>query len=408
MDKTVHVNVIGAGFAGLECALFLARHGVRVHLFNCKQKKSSCSDFCYCQNENLSQSDSRMGDQLRQEIKVIGSVLVEDEIHLHKQKDFNSDKIIEVWLEKAKKHPNIDYFDICVHEINLKEVNVIASGHRTEGRLYEWLKNEFGSLRCNNTYPIYPLVEGIDESVLKKKDECDKAFYLPLSYDEYISLCNKIIEERNKYVDYLKKRGQEVECVEEIVLKNKDALKNIVLKPVLLNCERPYAVLKLTGCKGKFLVHGFCSNLPVESQERILKSIKGMQNINLVREGSPQHNSYLNAPLIINEHWQSLRRENLFFAGNIAGVFGHIEGMASGLIVAHNVLSYIKGRKMPILPQKTCLWQLTSNLISQNPLNFSPISVNCDIIKEEDRKELFDNSISLLTKFEEDFNGRNV
>lgn len=413
MENNFHVNVIGGGFAGIECALFLARHGIRVHMFNWRGAPYKCDGLGACQNEGLSANDILARQILRGEIKKLGSELVWEEERLNKlfPNTCNADKILDYGVERLKSNKNIDYFDICVHEINLKEINVIASGSRTEGKLYEWLQNEFGSLRCYNCYQQMPIVNCVEIDKLKSKAEHDGVYYIPFNYEEYISLCNEIIKQRNDNLDYLKNKNHDLRCIEDIVIKNKDALKNTFMKPVFLcGIEKPYAALKLKEVGDNFQIDGFCSNLPEASQKQIINSIKALSRSNLIRCSRPISNSYLNAPSVINNFGQAHKCERLFFAGNIAGIFGHVEGMASGLYVGHNVLNFIKGKRMSELPQKTCIGHLMQKLITQNALNFNPIIANYDIIKSniDTEKEIFASSIALISKFEEEYNGRNV
>ena len=381
MSNLAHVNIIGAGFAGIECALFLARHGIRVHIFNKIQGSYLCD--CYNHIKNFT---------LREEARALSSSLIDklEEFENIAPAKCPAGRTLEYGLKQLKENNFIDYFDLNVYEINTKEINIIASGQRTDGKLFEWLQSELGSMRCFNTYPIYMSVDGVNEEKCIRKGN---DLYIPLNYEEYITLCNAIIHQRNENPCKEKK----YECIEEIVVKNKDALRNHCMKPIFLGIEKPYAVINLK--KGKIL-EGFCSSLPFSSQVEIIKKIKGLENAILLREGKATKNCYLNAPMVINKYGQSLKRENIFFAGNISGIFGHVEGMISGLYVARNVLSYIKGKRFTSFPENTCFGGLIKELMTQNANKFTPIRSRCDII------EKYKEGILSLKKYEEEINGK--
>lgn len=399
-----HVNVIGAGFAGIECAYFLARRGVRVHVFNSASSIYKCDELtCDHNGEN-----KLWKDRLGKELKILGSVLIgESEKQNALSEECPAAKVIEYGLEKLKNHPYVDYFDICIDEINPKEVNIIATGPHTEGKLYEHLCDEFGSIRCFNQYPIYPLLTGIKTQLCKKRPDDDKHLYIPLSYNEYITFCNCIITARNMYAKLIGFIPNEHDtfCIERLVEKNKDALKSSFMQPVFLEgqSEKPYAVIKINKMQYGYEVDGFCSNLPIDYQARVLRSLPALSEVDVLRAAKATPNMYINAPMLINEYGQTQTKDNLFFAGNISGVFGHLEGMYSGLYVAHQVYNYIKGRRLCDFPKKSAISGIMSKLMTQNVVKFLPIVKNYDIIDLAD-----DAGLNELRKFEEDFNGRDV
>lgn len=372
-----HVNVIGAGFAGIECALALAKRGLRVHVFNVPMQACSCDGY---EIFGQSKQTCMLQEKLRKETRALGSVLIDEEERLNhlQSKKCNADKVIEYGIKLIKQNKNIDYFELAIHELNLKEVNVVATGHNTLPQLMQYFQDMFGSMKVFNFYKVFPCItsDNLEEKLYCLEDK----YFLPLSYEEYIKLCNCIIKERNN--------AQITEnindLIENIVIKGKDALKNQCMKEVFLPCERPYAVLHLNKLEDGFEICDFCSGLCVQAQERIIRSIKGLENVILLNAGKPIVNSYLNSPIVINEFGQAQKIENLFFAGNIAGLVGHVEGMASGLNVAKNVLAYINGKVMTPPNKESVYGQLIDKLFAQSAINFKPIMANYDILKSRE------------------------
>lgn len=413
------VNVIGAGFAGIECALFLADHGINVHIFDCGSDYEC--DCCHCEvfggggdAQNLAR------DLLRGELHTLGSALIEKESKLRKEMSGRclAKKLLAYGLEKVKKHKRIEYFNLCVSDLNLEEVNVVASGPHTKGGLFAWLKNLYGSMRFHDNCCRYPILQGVDEEKLYVKDGDDKHFYIPFDYEKYIALCNQIIKERNTLLEKGINISKNPQTIESMVAKEKDCLKNNIMRPIYLSSldKKPYAVIKLTKEDKGYVLEGFSSLLPPQAQYEIINSIDGLEKCVIMEIGKSFENSYINAPFVINAFGQSTKFENVFFAGNVAGVFGHIESMAMGLYVGHNVLSFVSHKQMVAIPSETAIGSMMKK-ITQNTIKFDPIEANYDIISMQKvyktlrgkQDFLFKRSFYLIEKYKEGcFNGKHV
>lgn len=405
--KTGFVNVIGCGFAGIECALFLAEHGVNVHVFDCKKSGYRCN--CpSCEVFGVDEENQAFArDLLRSELRILGSGLIEKEDELLQKDRMAScvaDKLLSYGLEKVKNHPKIEYFQLCVTELNLKEINVIASGPHTDSKLFEYLKNLHGSMRLFDTYNLCPVVDNIKEEDFSIRND---ELFMPLDYQSYISLCNRIL---NEIVP-----GQKLGQLEELAKKEKDGLKNTVMRPVFIDGleEKPYACIKLKKLRKGYEIEGFSSALPPESQYKIITSIKGLENAIILRSGKVIENHYINAPFVINHFSQSTKFENLFYAGNISGVFGHIESMASGLYVGYNLLNYIAGKGLKALPKASGMGSLIDKVICSGAIKNEPkVSSYDDIMTDRNfktikgkSKHLFEESEKNIKKFKEEVFG---
>lgn len=203
-----------------------------------------------------------------------------------------------------------------------------------------------------------------------------------------------------------------------MVAKEKDCLKNNIMRPIYLSSldKKPYAVIKLTKEDKGYVLEGFSSQLPPQAQYEIINSIDGLEKCVIMEIGKSFENSYINAPFVINAFGQSTKFENVFFAGNVAGVFGHIESMAMGLYVGHNVLSYVSHKQMVAIPSETAIGSMMKK-ITQNTIKFDPIEANYDIISMQKvyktlrgkQDFLFKRSFYLIEKYKEGcFNGKHV
>ena len=409
-----YVNVIGCGFAGCECALSLAGMGVKVHVFDDRDTRKpnwGNSPVDFAGKKAFAKS------LLRHELAILGSSLMKIEAEARKNGEIlDSQKLLERAREKVKAHPNIQFFEMSINEFNFEEVNVIATGPKTNNALFSYLVDIFGTRRCFDCFPLYPLIKNIDESVFIKKGDF---LFLPFDYDQYIALINKIVTKLNEEILFQQKKPLQ-NTIEYYVLKEKDMLKKEAMLPIYLeDCQKPYAVLKLEKIGQYFQIDGFGSSLSVEGQLEILHSIKGLQNCILVQKGEAKEDCYINAPYMINEFCQSTRFDNLFFAGNIAGVYGKTESIASGLYTANNVFSFLNEKAFVKLPSNTCLGHMMKKIIKSNNFNcskFEPIFADYDIIetnkgKTAHEKEAFLEARSkmMLERYKEELkNGKHV
>lgn len=412
--KSNVVNVIGCGYAGSECALTLANRGVKVHVFDHeRENKDSHASFDY--NELIYKKPFAK-ELLKEELRILGSNLLKIEKEIFGEGEKINDKIfIERVKNRVINHPNIQFFDFNVKEINYDEITVISTGANTDKDLYDHLIEIFGARKCFDCFPVFPLIKQIDFSKLCKKGE---NYFLPLSYKQYIDLINLIVLKLNCEIIA---KGDKIQqgTIESMVLKEKDCLKNEYLNPVYIdNCEKPYAVVKLEKVGDCFSIDGFASSLSIESQLAIIHSLQGLENAILIRKGQATQNCYINAPYMINQFCQSEKMPNLFFAGNIAGVFGKTESIACGLYVANNIMAYKNEKEFIKLPKDTCIGSMMQKIIKTNNFNYSkfnPIFADYDIIgidksiKSVEEKKVFlkDRSKRLLEKYKEELkNGK--
>ncbi len=423
MKNSKIVNIIGCGFAGIECALFLASQGKRVHIFDLEQD-------CYqCDCHNCEQIDKNNKNQiyarglLREELKILGSSLVEQESKLSKNGLIEcgcvASRLLEYGKKLIKENPNIEYFKASIKELDIDEINVVATGPRTDKDFFEWLKEQFGSMRCYDNFYDNPVVSGVDASLLYKKEgDNSDDLYFPFDYQSYIDFCNVIIKARNDYLDLSgnKQITSGELSIEKLVENGKDSLKNQVLRPCKLEGynDRPYAVLRLKKHNQGYELCGLSSDLPYILQDFIFSSLQPLKKCKLEKKGRILQNRYLNSPFVINYFSQSNKNDKLFFAGAITGLEGHLEAMASGLMVGYNILSLIFGKKIKPIPSCTCIGSMMKKIILINTLKFSPIVANYDIIEGSERFDSLDslknNQLAIsrgeLTKYMEDFNGK--
>lgn len=411
------VNVIGCGYAGIECALFLAGHGIKVHVFDIHRDYKCSCNHCTGKIDTLKEKFCKI--LIKRELDFLGSPLIKEENRLIKEgyPGCIASKVLEYGERLVKNSKNIEYFNAGISQINPREINVIATGSNTDEKMFEYLTEKFGSMRCFRHLQISPIIDNIDIKEFYKRKDNDEFLYLPLDYEEYLTFVNAVIRELNTLnISYNYKFLQNT--IEDLACKGKDAIKNYALMPVYLeNLERrPYAVMRLYRQGEGYSIEGISSKLCQISQIRILKSLHAFRNINLIRQSDVKDATYLNSRYVVNDYNQSLQDYNLFFAGAILGLNSYYDCIASGLYTAMNVNNYVTGKKMIELPKESLIGRLSRKVISSNLIKRNFSSLNYDVIENQgdftnpiNIDRLYNRSVESLTRFKEVYtNGKYV
>ena len=417
IEKKQIVNVIGSGFSGIECSLFLASHGIKVHLFDDgkEYKPEEVKKYIEC---NFSQKRKIFEEILLKELELLGSPLVRYKIE-SKQK-FDTDycqQLIKVGKDMIRNHENIQIFTTSVHQINPNEITVIASGNNTDERLIDFLIYYFGHMNCFKKIAVFPKFENVDLSKLYKVDDGENRYYLPLNREEY----NKFIDKIKYFVDkeMQNNRFSFIEnTMEWLVDKGEENLRNYAMIPIYISSlsEKPYAVLKFKETDKGLRLDEIGSKFSEEEQEIIFKSLKGFENAKLVKKADVINSCLLNSKFIINEFNQAVINNNIFFAGSILGIEGAIDSIATGLATAININKYFNDYQMQPLPRETCIGTIERKMISSKEIkpqvfldDYGFLSNEEDLTKEDIVERYFQRSVMNLEKFKERYkNGKHV
>ncbi|HEX2458192.1 MAG TPA: methylenetetrahydrofolate--tRNA-(uracil(54)-C(5))-methyltransferase (FADH(2)-oxidizing) TrmFO [Vicinamibacterales bacterium] len=172
-----------------------------------------------------------------------------------------------------------------------------------------------------------------------------------------------------------------------------DTLRFGPMKPVGLvdprTAREPYAVVQLrqdTLAGDHFSLVGFQTQMKWGEQARVLRLIPGLETAEFVRFGMIHRNTYINGPTVLRETWQTRRRDDLFFAGQVSGVEGYVESAASGLIAGRNAAALTLGRPLSAPPRTTAIGALAFYVSHANPRNYQPTNITFGIMEPiEDR-----------------------
>ena len=427
------VNVVGAGLAGAECAWQLAKRGIKVKLFEMKPQKfspaHSLNTFAelVCSNSLRAAGLENAPGLLKEEMRRLDSIII-------KSADLNSVpaggalavdrvKFSEDISKMLAQNENIEI--ICTEVTKLPEgdYTVIATGPLTSDALSE----EISKLTGNDYLHFYdaaaPVVttESIDYSCAYKASRYDKgeACYIncPMTEEEYEVFYNELINAECAHLKEFENNKVFEGCmpVEVMASRGKQTLLFGPLKPVGLpdpkTGKEPYAVVQLRQDNSEATLYnmvGFQTHLKFGEQKRVFGLIPALKNADFVRYGVMHRNTYINSPKLLNNLYQYVKDERIFFAGQITGVEGYIESAASGLAVGIYISQIIKSGQACVFPRETAIGALSHYISDKTIVNFQPMNINFGIIpsleerirkKREKNAKLSERALGIIDKY---------
>src|SRR6476469_4848120 len=423
------IKIIGAGLAGTEAAWQCARRGLDVELFEMRPIRSTpahqTADFAelVCSNSLKSDSENTAPWLLKEEMRRAGSLL----LSIARQCAVPAGHALAVdrvtfaarVTEEISPEPRIQVRREEVTKIDeAGEITVIATGPLTSDRLAaeiarlsasQALESE-SAVGAPHLYfydSISPIVEAdsIDMSRVYLAARYDKgsADYIncPMNEEEYARFYDALIaapavEEKDwENLNYFES------ClpIEEIARRGRDTLRFGPMKPVGLRDPRtgktPYAVVQLRQENlraDSYNLVGFQNHLKFGEQARVMRLIPGLENARFLRFGQIHRNTYINSPTLLRETQQMNEHPSVLFAGQICGVEGYVESIATGMLAGIHAAALL-ARNLPMAPPRaTALGSLTHYVTHADPKDFQPANITFDLLpalekKIRDRKE---------------------
>lgn len=410
------INIIGGGLAGSEAALYLANRGYKVLLYEMRPNKTTgahtTGDFAefVCSNSLGSSQITSASGLLKAEIEILGSNLIR-EAKNHSVPSGNSLSIDRFGFSGAvtkaiSENSNIETVNKEVNEIP-DGPTIVATGPLTSPDFSKKLKETFGEEHFKFFDAIAPIV---------KKDSIDfeKAFYAarwdkgeadfincPMTKEEYQNFYDILIGAETIELREFEKGKVFEGCmpVEVMAKRGVDTLRFGPMKPVGLFDRRKfapgdeerfrkqqfYAVVQLRQDDKEAELYnlvGFQTNLKWGEQKRLLQAIPGLGNAEITRYGVMHANTFINSPKILTKHLNTKARNDLFFAGQITGVEGYTESIATGLFSAINAARLLENKPLIELGAESMLGALIEYITFSGHKNFQPVNSNWGIIKE--------------------------
>jgi len=431
-SKNQFVNVIGAGLAGCEAALYLAQNNIKVNLYEMKPKyktpahKNDNFGELVCSNSLKSVDEQTASGLLKKELELLDCNLLKIAkkvcVSAGSALAVDREKFAQLITEEIKNNKNINVINKKVETLNLNELNIVATGPLTDEKLFNNLQSIIGENNCYFYDAIAPIIyqDSIDFNHAFWGDRYGKGegdyINCVLNKEQYTIFVNELVKAETAILKDFEKVFESCMPIEVMAKRGFDALRYGPMKPVGLfdvnNNTRPYAVVQLRkeDEEGKLVnLVGFQTNLKYKEQKRVFSLIPALKNAEFVRFGQMHRNSYINAPICLNSFSQLKEHPNIFIAGQLSGVEGYVESIASGLITAINVKRHLENKTMESLPTNTCIGAILSYISQNNANNFQPMNANYGIIaceehfkdKQKKREYILKTSLSEIKKFKE-------
>ncbi len=401
------ITIIGGGLAGCEAALQLSDRGFEVELWEMRPKKQTeahnSGDLAelVCSNSLKSTRLDTGAGLLKKEMKFLGAKLL-DVAHecrvpaghaLAVDRQLFARKVTEL----IEAHPRIRVIREEVSQIPSGKV-ILATGPLCSEPMMRHLKELLGEEHLFFFDAIAPIVDAdsIDRDLVYAKARYDKgdADYLNCAFerDQYYAFVEALLQgEKHESHEFENEffKGDKFNfyenCmpIEELARRGKDTLRHGVMRPMGLELpttgKKAFAVLQLRAENSDLTAYnlvGCQTMLRYPEQKRIFRQIPGLENAVFLRLGSIHRNAYLNSPVILNPDLSLKVRDDLWVAGQLSGVEGYVECIASGMLIAGIIANGYSS-----LPEESILGQLWRRLI-QDPgkQRFTPANANFGLL----------------------------
>lgn len=402
------VKIVGGGLAGSEAAYQLAKRSIQVKLYEVKSIKKNPAQTLESLAELVCSNSLRSNDVLnaaglmKEELRRLDSLLIRvaDKYQVPAGSALAVDR--ELFSKEVtrilKENPFIEIIEEEVETIP-SGFTIIASGPLTTDKLSADIQRFIGEDMLHFYDAIAPIIdfESIDMNKAYFKSRYDKgsADYIncAMNKEEYDLWYNEVINAKTaKTKDFELKVFEGCMPFEEMARRGYQTLLFGPMKPVGLSKDginKPFAVVQLRQDnlrKTMYNIVGFQTHLTFAEQKRIIRMIPGLENADIIRYGIMHRNTFVNAPNVINSFYQSKKRSDLFFAGQISGVEGYVESIASGLVAGINMAKLVNNQGLISFPIESAIGSQAYYIANCPETDFQPMNTNFGIFKDLDHK----------------------
>ncbi|WP_417916346.1 methylenetetrahydrofolate--tRNA-(uracil(54)-C(5))-methyltransferase (FADH(2)-oxidizing) TrmFO [Candidatus Electronema sp. JC] len=400
---TAAIQIIGGGLAGCEAAWQAAQRGCHVELYEMKPTRfspaheSELLGELVCSNSLRSNAPDTAVGLLKEEMRRLYSLVIRaaeaSAVPAGTALAVDRQQFAEYLTRVMDAHPRIT---VIREEVTaLPETDrplILATGPLTSEAMTTSLIALTGEKHLAFYDAIAPIIAADSlnmERIYRKSrwDDDTPGDYLNCPMDEaeynaFIELLGnaqavplKAFEEPKYFEGCLP--------IEVMCARGKDTLRFGPMKPVGLADPRsgrePHAVVQLRAenCDGTaYNLVGFQTKLTYAEQQRVFRTIPGLEQAEFVRLGSIHRNTFICAPVLLDQFLQMKKRPGLFLAGQLSGVEGYVESTAMGLLAGINAARLALGQAMAAPPAGTALGALIRHLTETDPAHFQPSNVN--------------------------------
>ena len=407
------IHVIGGGLAGCEAAWQIARRGLDCVLYEMRPTHPTPAHQTdrlaelVCSNSLKSESESTAPWLLKEELRRLDSLLLtvaqQARVPGGHALTVDRDAFARGVTEAIAAEPRIELRREEVTTLTDSDIWIVASGPLTSGALAEEIGRLTGSTRLYFYDSISPIVdaETVDTSIAfwasrygKSTDNTDDYLNCPLDREQYERFVDEVLAAASVTAHIAEDNTCYFEAclpIEEIARRGRDTLRFGPMKPMGLTDprtgRRPYACVQLRQENLRaesFNLVGFQNHMKFGEQARVLRLIPGLEKAEFLRYGQIHRNTYINAPALLTSTLQLRSHPTVLFAGQISGVEGYVESIATGLMAGMHAADLARGAEPRPLPRATALGSLCHYISAADPKDYQPANITFDLLPQLD------------------------
>ena len=411
----MQVKIVGGGLAGCEATWQLAQRGIEVTLYEMRgiettfaHKTDGLAELV-CSNSLRSDDPKVAIGLLHQEMRKLDSLIMSSadtaKVPAGSALAVDRELFSHIIEEKITNHPNINLIRERVDRIPEGNV-IIATGPLTS----EVFASEILKICENEDFlaffdAISPIIykDSINFDIAwfqSRYDKGDGKDYIncPMTQEEYYKFVDNLVEaEKVEFKEWEKNTPYFNGClpIEVMAERGRETLRFGPMKPVgLTNPQtgsRAYAVVQLRQDNKEatlYNVVGFQTKMKYGEQQRIFKTIPGLENAEFARLGGIHRNTFINSPKVLNANLSIKNNSKLKFAGQITGVEGYVESAAIGLLSGLYMSYELNNKPAPIISKYTALGALANYITDEShAINFQPMNINFGLFPDINTKK---------------------
>lgn len=409
---SIPITVIGGGLAGSEAAWQIAERGLKVRLCEMRPERKTPAHRSaelgeiVCSNSLKSDEPGTAPYLLKEELRRAGSLLIktahENSVPAGTALAVDRERFSHQVTDQLSRHPNVEIFRGEVTAVPAEGVVIIATGPLTSPALSEEITRLAGLNRLYFYDAIAPVVEAdsIDYSIAFRAARYDKGgddyVNCPMNEEEYDRFYQALLAAESVPLHDFEETMFFEGClpIEEMARRGKDTLRYGPMKPKGLVDPRtgrePYAAVQLRQenlLADTYNLVGFQNHLKYGDQKTVLRLIPGLEKAEFVRLGQIHRNTFICSPAILTDTLQVRSEQRILFAGQICGVEGYIEAMATGLMAGVHAAHIATGRQTKAPSLRTAMGSLVNYVSSAPVKNFQPMNITFALLPPLDEAE---------------------
>jgi len=400
------VNVIGGGLAGVEAAWQAAENGAKVQLYEMRpvvqtpaHRTEKLAEIV-CSNSLKTDEPGTAPYLLKEELRRGRSLVMEaaeaTRVPAGAALSVDRIKFAEIITDRIEQHPNVEVVREEITEIPNNGVWIIATGPLTSDALTASIMKWTGDDQLYFYDAIAPIVaaDSIDMSIAFRAARYGKGgddyINCPMNREQYELFVSEVLAAKSVPLKRFEETHWFESClpIEEIARRGVETLRFGPMKPKGLPDPKTgaeaYACVQLRQenlMADAYGLVGFQNHLRYGEQARVLRLIPGLENAEFLQFGQIHRNTFINSPKILNKNLSTRTNPNLFFAGQITGVEGYVESVATGWLAGINAVRLIRRQELLAAPATSATGALCRYVSNVETKNFQPVNITFGLLE---------------------------